>query len=206
MRNAGSRPTMPPRQGGFTLLELIVAIAVFSAMAAAGYGGLGNVLDAHAVLDARRVEFGNLVTAVNLLQQDVENVVARSVRDAFGDDVPAIRSGAGGALLELTRYTAAGVFRESGVDLRRVEYRLEAGQLFRVSWEELDRHQGSIPQRRLLLTDIAAIDFRFFSDAWTAYWPLRNDAASLNTLPKGMELMLRFRDGKTLRRTFLVER
>ncbi len=205
MYMADKRSPTPLAQRGITLFELIVAVAVGGVMMAAGYEGLRNVLDAQAVIDARHIEFARLVTTVNLFQQDVENAVARSVRDEFGDDVPAMRGGIEGAFLELTRYTAAGVFRRPGVDLRRVEYRLVADRLFRLSWGELDRYQGSVPQRRLLLADLAAVDVRFFGDAWTAHWPLRRGVASLNALPKAIEVTLRFKDGKTLRRTFQVE-
>ena len=190
---------------GFTLIELIVAIAIFGVMAAVGYGGLRNVLNARAAIDLRQIEFAQLVTALNLLQHGIENAVARSVRDEFGDDVPAMRGGVDGVLLELTRYTAGGSFRDPGVDLRRVEYRLEEGRLFRLIWNELDRYQGSVPQRRLLLNAIAATDFRFFGTAWIEYWPLRPGATSLTSLPKGVEVRLRYSDGRTLQRTFLVE-
>ena len=205
MHKTTKRATVRRALDGFTLIELVVAIAIFGVMAAAGYGGLRNVLHARASIDARQTEFGHLVTAVNLLQQDVENAVARSVRDEFGDNVPAMRGGVDGALLELTRYTAAGSFRDPGVDLRRVEYRLEENLLLRLSWNELDRYQGSVPQRRLFLNEIVAAEFRFFGTDWTEYWPLRPGAASLTSLPNGVEVTLRYRDGKTLRRTFLVE-
>ena len=205
MHMKGNRTTVRPPPGGFTLLELIVAIAIFGVMATAGYGGLRNVLDARAAIEVRQTEFAHLVNAVNLLQHDIENAVARSVRDEFGDDVPAMRGGIKGVLLELTRYTASGPFRASGVDLRRVEYRLAAGSLFRLTWDELDRYQGSVPHRRLVLTDIALLEFRFFGDDWSAYWPLSPGFAALNALPNGVEVSLRFCGGKTLRRTFFVE-
>lgn len=192
-------------QPGFTLLELLVAIAVFSVMAALGYRGLSGILDARLGIDARQNEFARVVSTVSLFRQDVENAVSRSVRDEFGDSVPALRGGIDGALLELTRHAPAGRFRAAGVDLLRIEYRLEGDRLLRLTWDELDRFQGSVPRSRVMLTGVESFDLRFFDDTWTGFWPLERGFATLNELPAAVEVSLRWTDGRTLRRTFLLE-
>lgn len=195
---------VPLRARGFTLIELLVAIAIFAIMAGTGYGALRNLIEARTVLAQQHETFAAVSLAVNVLRNDIESAVARSVRDEFGDDEPALRGGIDGALLQLTRHSAAAAFREPGVDLRRIEYRVEDGALFRYAWNELDRFQGSTPKRRMLLAAVRTVGFRFFDGQWDAVWPVSTSRRDAVRLPRAVEVSVAFADGAELRRVFEV--
>ena len=70
---------------GFTLLELLVALAVFAIMATAAYSGLRSVLFTRAAVEEQSRRLAAVQMAVYRLEQDVEQTLARGIRDEYGD-------------------------------------------------------------------------------------------------------------------------
>jgi len=75
---------------GFTLIELLVALAIFAILAVMAYRGLDVVLTTDQVGQAQAKRLARLQTAYRLVGRDVEQIVARSIRDQFGDRQPAL--------------------------------------------------------------------------------------------------------------------
>ena len=62
---------------GFSLIELLVAMAVFSIMAALAYGGLNSIARTRGDLAKQEADFGNLMRAVGSLDRDLNGAVVR---------------------------------------------------------------------------------------------------------------------------------
>ena len=178
---------------GFTLLELLVALAIFSLVAVMSYEGLKSVLNQQAATEVQADALAQLQKVYLLLQRDIEQVVPRPVRDEFGDEQPAL---AGDDALQLTRggwSNPAGRLRSS---LQRVGYAYEDRQLVRYSWAVLDRAQDSEPQRQPLIGDIEEMTIRYLAanNEWEDRWPnplAQADGAAPGTvLPKAVEITL----------------
>ena len=135
--------TRTRRTAGFTLLELLVALAIFAVLSVLAYGGVRHLLSFEDGLAQSTRRFDRLQFAVVLLEQDLRNAVPRTVRDALGEREPALRAGLRGELLTLTRRAPALGTAAAGPGLRRVRYRLEHGDLYRDVWEQLDRDRKS---------------------------------------------------------------
>jgi general secretion pathway protein J len=159
---------------GFTLLELLIAIAIFAVLAAMAYSGLNNVLitSSHAQQKAERL--GQLQWALTIMQRDIEQSIDRSIRDSYGNsDFPMKSSQAGyGNQLEFTRIGRAdfGLPRSS---LVRIAYRVEDKKLYRMQWQALDRAQDATPYEQVLLTDVKELTLRFMDAKGTLQddWP-----------------------------------
>jgi general secretion pathway protein J len=122
-------------QRGFTLLEMLIAMAVFAIMSVVAYGGLRAVLTADQVTQVHARRLADLQVTLSVLERDLAQVVAVAVRDEFGDRMPPLRLRAGGdaKLLELVRGGAGGDQR-----LRRTAWLITDRGLERQLWPGVD--------------------------------------------------------------------
>lgn len=155
---------------GFTLLELLVALAIFGLVAVMAYGGLGTVLEQRAHTDASAQRLGSLQKTYLVMQRDIEQAVTRAIRDEYGDQQPPLTAA---PLLQLTRggwNNPAGRPRSS---LQRIGYDLEDQQLVRYAWLTLDRAQDSEPLKQALADNIVSMQLRYLdaAGAWQETWP-----------------------------------
>ncbi|OAI01129.1 type II secretion system minor pseudopilin GspJ [Methylomonas methanica] len=183
---------------GFTLLEILIAMAVFAIMAAMAYAGLSAVLDARAGTEKRSDTIAELQQTLYLLNEDLAQALPRSIRDEFGSEQPAFSGGNGEDLLTLTRSVPAWSELEMHSQLQRVSYRLENGSLYRQVWTVLDRTQQTQFRRKKLL-NVAALDLRFYGSDWTMHWP-----ADGSGLPRAVEASFSLTGLGEIRRLFLV--
>lgn len=179
-------------QTGFTLLELLIAIAIFAVVAVMAYGGLDTVIHHSRIIrsDTQRV----LATqhGLKLLRQDLQFAVDRPVRDALGSQVPAFLSGQY-QLFSTTRMGAANPWMRPRPQLARVSWRLEGDKLERSVQTPVDGQINSTtqsPKWIVELRDVSAVKARFFDDQNQAYdsWPPPNEPNA--GLPHAVELLL----------------
>jgi general secretion pathway protein J len=164
------------RSRGFTLLEMLVALAVFALLGLMTSQMVTRVIDVHNVAVERGERLGELQLAMQILQRDVLEIAPRSVRDEMGDPLPALRIGTDIAL-ELTRSGWRNPLGQRRSELQRVAYQLQDGTLTRYYWNVLDRAEDTVPVAQELLHNVSeltvyAVDV---SGNTHAYWPLVGD-------------------------------
>ncbi len=186
---------------GFTLLELLVALAVFAVMSVLTYGGLRQILSLDDGLQIASKRRGYLEAAVTILEQDLRQAVPRSVRDELGDIEPALRAGLVGETLVLTRAALGLPTAIQRTALGRVRYRFENGILYRDTYSDLDRTVESTYRTRRLLAGLSDFSLRFFADdVWSESWPRATGTQDRESLPHGIEITINFAEGLQFRR------
>ncbi|HNP36454.1 MAG TPA: type II secretion system minor pseudopilin GspJ [Woeseiaceae bacterium] len=198
------------RQPGFTLIEVLVALAIFALMSVMAYQALGQSLDNADLLGKRMDRLESIQRTMNLLGRDITQAAPRPVRDPFDDSLrPAfsVRPGTEFAL-EVTHNgwpNPAGLPRSTQ---QRVAYRIEDGALIRLNWNVLDPAISSEPNATTLLDDVEGIYFRFFlgNGQWTEQWPPQGAGglAGMRMRPSLVEVVLTLNDTGELQRFFEV--
>lgn len=165
---------------GFTLVEVLVALAIFALIGAAGSRLLINTLDAQNRSSERAERLTDLQRALNLFERDLRQYVARPVRDEFDDLQPPLLLETGA--LELTRQGWGNPLRADRSELLRVNWSLGSdGQWQRHVWMQLDR--GPNPERitQNVLQGVEDLRVQVMDEHGTLqhYWPQRDfDAAA----------------------------
>ena len=162
---------------GFTLIELVVAMAIAALIAAMGYGTITQALGARDTIKHQQARLLELQTTMRVLEQDFVQLTPRPVRQPVGDEPsqPALQAGPPGQqpLLALTR---SGWTNPQGLErseLQRVAYFLENGTLRREYWFVLDPTLSSTTAKRDLLTHVKSVSFQFMdlTHTWQTLWP-----------------------------------
>lgn len=195
-----------PRQSGFTLLELTVALAIFAVLSTLAYGGLRQVLEARRETERVADRLAALQGALRQIELDLEQAAPRPIRDERGaPQGPLVASAISDLALELTSASwrnPAGLPRST---LRRVGYRVKNGVLFRYAWAVLDRSPDSQPVAEVLLTNVHQLELRFLDPQreWQREWPpLAQGSGGSQALPLAVEVTLELADWGVVQRLF----
>ncbi len=172
---------MGPRyvKPGFTLMEVLVALAVFAIIGLLGAQLMGRTLDNHAIVGERTDRLAEVQRAMLMLKRDLMQITGRPVRDLLGDARGWVLIGSDG-LLEFSRMGWRNPLRQRRAEVQRVAYLTEDGDLYRVWWNVLDRAPDSVPARQRLLSGIEQVEFVALdaSGREHAYWPPLQEADS----------------------------
>ncbi len=155
---------------GFTLLELLVALAIFGLLATMSYGGLQAVMTQQSQTEIAADRLSELQKLFLIMQRDIEQVVLRPIRDEYGDVQPPL---IGGETFQLTRAGWRNPAGRQRSQLQRVGYALEEDQLVRYTWAVLDRAQDSEPLVQLLSEAVERLQIRYLGadNEWKEQWP-----------------------------------
>ena len=195
----------PKHTGGFTLLELLVALAVFALVSAMAYSGLHTVLQNKQVTEQRAERIAHLQSAVLMLERELSQIAfLRGIRDDYGDRQDSLRTaGFGSILLEFTRSGWRNPTRMARSTLQRVAYGIKEESLLRYSWTVLDRAQQSTPHEVVLLEGVRGMQLRYLDAGgkWHEQWPPVGQAqTNMMVFPRALEINLELEDLGEIRR------
>lgn len=184
------------RTRGFSLIEVLVALAVFAVLAAMAWGGLAQIARTRAALDIHQERMAEIVRGIHIMERDLAQAIARPVRGNNARIEPALVGDR--QRLDLTRL-GAGAPQGARSSLERVGYVVDDRSLQRHRHLVLDRAPSSAPLRRTLVGEASQVRWRYLgSDGWKDRWP--QDSAAYGTLPRAVEVTLHLDDLGELRR------
>lgn len=188
---------MHRRHRAFTLVEVLVAIAIFAILSALAYGTLNQTLLSAEILGDRMDRLQAVQRTMRMLTDDLQQLSPRPIRDELGQNyVAALDTGfQSGFAIELTRGGWNNPMVLPRSTLQRAAYRIEDDQLIRYHWTVLDRTLSNEPVSVALLDDVESLQFRFYMDGGDAIdqWPplTQSGPGNIRLRPRAVEIILR---------------
>lgn len=205
---------------GFTLLELLVALAIFALVSTMAYGGLQMVLENRSRVVAEGERLGDLQLAMGVIERDLLQLARRNWRDQWGETHPPLSYDVLDIAPRLELVTSSGRPGPQRSRLSRVGYQLEDGVLYRLIWTHLDGSAQEATYRTRLAGDAVdthrqfdRLEFQFYyreqgvvdpNAVLTAdRWPL-TEQQGVNPELLAVELTLEPARGGTIQRLFAL--
>lgn len=187
---------------GFTLLEVLVAVAIFALIGIASHRLLVSAIRVDTQTREQEQQLRQLLRAMSSLERDVEQAVARPVLASDGSDEPAFWSDPDGQGLQWTRAGWSNPQGAPRAQLQRVHWRHEGSDLLREYWPVLDRGDDTAAQRQQVLQSIAAVHWRYLDrqGIWRTQW----QGTGMQPLPRALEVRFEHPRFGVLRRVLLL--
>lgn len=185
------------RARGFTLIEVIVAVAIVAIIGVIGLTGLNRVIGQQEIAAVRAERWREIQLAVRMIVQDLSQAHPRVSRDETGSAVlesfladPTHQYG-----LEFSR---GGWSNPTGFNrgtVLRVAYDLEDDTLVRFYWPVTDRTLSTPPGRNEILEGVLEMQLVYIDnngDEWPDWPPIINGqvAAGPTERPRAVRIML----------------
>ena len=155
-------------QRGFTLVEMLVSLSIFAAIAAMGVGLLRSSVDTQDAVQQRLKGMSGLNRVRAVMANDLAQAVPRSTRGPSGEAVPAFLGSSSGFAFVHGGAPSDGM----RPDVERVGYALAGGEWRRATQPMLDGTALSDGDR--LVGEVASVAVRYrdergdWSESWTS--------------------------------------
>ncbi len=162
---------------GFTLVEILVALLVFAVVGLLSTRLLSQSIDNQNNLQDRGQRLAEIHRAMRVLQRDIVQLSRRKIRDAQGEELPALIVSDQGAI-EFSRVGWRNPLRQPRSEVQRVGYRWQDEKIIRGYWLTLDRSYDAEPAYQTLLENVEAIEFFAVDQLGNEHkqWPLDPEA------------------------------
>jgi len=195
-------------QRAFTLVELLVALAIFALLAAFAYRGLAVMLESREALDRDSRKWRDVALFVGRFERDVQAVLDRPATGASGTTLGAVSTrldlaDAGAVGFALTR-AGATLHANALAAPQRVGYRLAEGRVDRLAWPAVDAGPRAQASATPVLDNVRLLAFRFLDRGfeWRRDWALPTAQGK----PLAVEMTLELATGETIVRVVDIPR
>jgi general secretion pathway protein J len=187
------------RQQGFTLIEVLLALAIVAVIALLGYRALSALSESETRLTAEAARWRTLDLFFARLEGDLRQAMPRPAR--LGEARAPAWLGAADALgngaLEFSR-AGPEITLEPGSAGQRLAYRFNNGTIEVLYWAGYDRPREAQPTAYPLVSDVARFRLSYLasSGTWVEAWPFGREA----DLPRAVKVELTLASGEVIER------
>jgi len=195
----------PYKKTGFTLLEVIIAIALFSMISLSSFTIFNTVIKSDESSKTRTARINELQRGFLLIERDLLQIAKRSVRlngeaptnDFLHTDSNSFSNSENTLAFVRHGWTNPGLMLPRS-SIQSVAYQLNEETFERLHFNFVDAVQGQEPKVRKLISNVEALSFEFFyDDEWQS-------KIKDKVLPQAIAVELTTKDYGLLRKVFLV--
>ena len=192
------------RNGGFTLVEILLALAIFGVLSVLAYRATSTLIESEARLSVEAQRWRTLDALFARFEADIRQALPRSVRAGADTEAAWLApppDDAGNSTLVFTR-SGAEFADEPAMAGQRIGYRLRPHAVEIAFWPHLDNVAGVQPAVYVLADGVDAfrVEYRTGSGAWRDRWPLLGEA----DIPRAVRVTLVLASGEALERWFAL--
>lgn len=193
---------MSPNKSGFTLIEILIALFIFTILSMLLMAGLHNVINLQGGTERNAERLRKLQMALLIVSRDIEQAVNRPITNSSGKEERAFK----GSAQNIT-FTHGGLANPNGAVLRsslqRTRYESHDHALWRVTWPVLDQAPTTKPQERSLLDGVDEIRFQFLDKKGHLQhdWP---GEGSSDALPIAVKIILTISNWGTMSQLYVI--
>ena len=193
------------RSRGFTLLEVIIAIAIFAVIGLTSFSIFDTVLQSDERSKSQSARMNELQKAFLIIERDINQISKRSMR--LEGEVPSemflqteennLISEEIGLSFVRTGWTNPGYLIPRS-EVQAVAYQLKDEVLERLHFNFVDAVIGTDPKVRPLITGVSNLSFEYYDgDSW-------QESIGATGLPTAIAINIELNDYGVIRRQFLV--
>jgi len=172
---------------GFTLLEILIALLIFSILSLLMMNGLHQVISIQEAVESKATELRDLQLTMLMLATDIEQMVERPITNKSGREESAFT----GSATQMT-FTHLGYIMPIagfiGNQLQRSAYTLNHRTLTRTTWPVVDQAPSTQSHFRELLPNLSNVRFEYLGNdgKFSTSWPASNNPQE--TIPKAIRV------------------
>ena len=193
------------QQQGFTLIEVLVAMAISAVIGVLSYSALNGNIRSIEVVQQQQQRMSEMQLFYGVLSRDVRQLAQREVRSGdFGPVLPPLQTGVAQVnWLELTKFGWQNPMLTNRGELQRVAYRWEGDILYRGQWLVLDGLTDAGYREVELIKGVENIAVNVLTEQglWQPEWPLQG----VTTAPQMLEIIITFNDIDEVRRVYALQ-
>lgn len=182
---------------GFTLIEVLIAVAIVAIIGVIGLTGLTRVIDQQEIAAARAERWREIQLAMRIIVQDLSQAHPRVTRDETGSAI--LESFVADPTRQFAlEFSRGGWSNPTGFPrgtVLRVAYDIEDDLLVRFYWPVTDRTLSTPPGRNEILSGVIEMQVVYIDangDEWPDWPPLVNGqvTAGPTERPRAVRIML----------------
>lgn len=197
------RIRMKTSQYGFTLLEILIALFIFTILSMILVNALHNVINVQSRTERSAERLRNLQMSLVIMSRDIEQTVNRPILNTAGKEEPAFQGTSHGFI-----FTHTGLANPTGMlaksALERTQYSWSDHVLSRITWAVLDEAPSSQSHTRQLLTEVDEAHFEYLDKEgrFQNTWPLQGDSSQI--LPRAVRVYLTIENWGTITQLYVI--
>lgn len=191
------------KKSGFTLLEIIIALFIFSIVSMILVSALHNVLNIQSGTEKKAARLAKLQIALLLMSHDIEQTIHRPIINAAGAQQGFVGSP------DTILFTHAGLTNPFGqiqrATLQRTRYQFNNKKtLTRTTWPVLDQTHDTSSDTRELLDDVTDLHFEYLDSKgkFQTLWPPLDQQQAI--LPRAVRVSLTLKNWGNITQLYII--